>query len=119
MSLAYAAGGLYSTLDDLLKWDQALYGTEILSEASKQRTWAPNLGDYGYGWAISRRFGMTALEHGGLLSGFNTMIIRVPEKRLLAVVLANVNTSAFGHIAWDCWGLRLASQSRHLGSTYT
>ena len=50
---------------------------------------------------------MTALEHGGALSGFNTMIIRIPEKRLLAVVLANVNTVAFGHIASGLLGIAL------------
>ena len=107
MSLMYSAAGVYSTVDDLLKWDQALYGTRVLKEVSKQRTWSPNLGDYGYGWAISRRFGMTAVEHPGAISGFRTVIIRIPEKSLLAVVLANMETLAFGHIASGLLGIAL------------
>ena len=99
MSLPYAAGSLYSTVDDLLKWDQALYGTAVLSEASKQKMWTPNLADYGYGWMIAKRFGTTSLEHGGGINGFNTMIIRLPEKKLTAIVLANANTPATGAIA--------------------
>ncbi len=99
MSLPYAAGSLYSTVDDLLKWDQALYGTAVLSEASKRKMWTPNLGDYGYGWMIAKRFGTTALEHGGGINGFNTMLIRLPEKKLTAIVLANANTPATGPIA--------------------
>lgn len=50
MGLPYAAGALYSTVEDLFKWDQALYGTAVLSEASKERMFAPFLQDYGYGW---------------------------------------------------------------------
>ncbi len=99
MTLPYAAGSLYSTVDDLSKWDQALYGTAILSEASKQKMWMPNRNDYGYGWMIAQRYGTTALEHGGGINGFNTMIVRLPEKKLLAVVLSNVNTNATGPIA--------------------
>lgn len=99
MSLPYAAGSLYSSVGDLLKWDQALYGTKVLTAASKEKMWTPNLGDYGYGWMISKRFGLNAVEHGGGINGFNTMIIRIPEKKLLAVVLSNVNTGATGQIA--------------------
>jgi D-alanyl-D-alanine carboxypeptidase len=113
MSLAYAAGALYSTVDDLLKWDQALYGTEILREASKRKMWTQNPGDYGYGWAITKRF--------GFLPGFNAMIVRVPDKKLLAVVLANANTLAFGHIAAGLVGIALGEQietpKEHTGIT--
>ncbi len=99
MSLPYAAGSLYSTVDDLLKWDQALYGTAVLSAASKEKMWTPNLNDYGYGWVITKRFGERAVEHGGGINGFNTMIIRIPDKKLVAIVLANANTQATGPIA--------------------
>ncbi|HWD00387.1 MAG TPA: serine hydrolase domain-containing protein [Candidatus Sulfopaludibacter sp.] len=107
MSLPYAAGSLYSTVDDLLKWDQALYGTQVLSAASKEKMWTPNRSDYGYGWQITTRFGEHAVEHGGGINGFNTMIIRIPEKKLLAVTLANANTNATGPIAAGLLGLAL------------
>jgi D-alanyl-D-alanine carboxypeptidase len=99
MSLPYAAGSLYSTVDDLLKWDQALYSTQVLTEKSKNKMWTPNLNNYGYGWFIAKRYGEQAVEHGGGINGFNTMIIRIPDKKLLAVVLANVNTNTTGPLA--------------------
>jgi D-alanyl-D-alanine carboxypeptidase len=107
MSLPYSAGSLYSTVDDLLKWDQALYGTQVLSAASKEKMWTPNRSDYGYGWAITKRFDERAVEHGGGINGFNTMIIRIPEKKLVAIVLANANTQATGPIAAGLIGIAL------------
>ena len=107
MSLPYAAGSLYSTVDDLLKWDQALYGTRVLSEASEKKIWTPNLNDYGYGWFIARRFKEDTVEHGGGINGFNTMIIRVPAKKLLTVVLANANTQETGALAAGLLGIAL------------
>lgn len=99
MTLPYAAGSLYSTVDDLSKWDQALYGNQVLSEASKQKMWTPNRNNYGYGWIITKRFDATVMEHGGGINGFNTTIIRMPGKNLLSVVLANANTGATSAIA--------------------
>ena len=55
MTQPYAAGSLYSTVEDLYKWDQALYTEKVLSEASKQRMFTPGLSDYGYGWEIGTR----------------------------------------------------------------
>jgi CubicO group peptidase (beta-lactamase class C family) len=94
MSVPFAAAAMYSTVDDLLKWDQALYGDKILSEASKQKMWTPGLKNFGYGWMIEKRWGGTVLEHGGGINGYNSMIARMPEKKLLAVVLGNLGSSA-------------------------
>lgn len=110
MSLPYAAGSLYSTVDDLLKWDQALYGTAVLREESKQKMWTANKSDYGYGWMIVKRHGEQAFEHGGGINGFNTMIIRIPDKKLLAVALANANTPATGPIAAGLLGIALGKE---------
>lgn len=107
MSLPYAAGSLYSTVDDLAKWDRALDGDKIVSTASKDKMWTPNLSNYGYGWMITQRFGEPAQEHGGGINGFNTMIIRMPSKKLLAVVLSNVETPSTGVIAAGLLGLAL------------
>jgi CubicO group peptidase (beta-lactamase class C family) len=94
MSVPFAAAAMYSTVDDLLKWDQALYGDKILSEASKQKMWTPGLKNFGYGWMIEKRWGGTVLEHGGGINGYNGMIVRMPEKKLLAVVLGNLGSAA-------------------------
>jgi D-alanyl-D-alanine carboxypeptidase len=107
MSVPYAAGSLYSTVDDLLKWDRALDGDKVLTAASKDKMWTPNLNDYGYGWVIPTRFGERVMEHGGGINGFNTMIIRAPAKKLLVVALSNVETPATGEIATGLLALAL------------
>ncbi len=54
MSLPYAAGSLYSTVEDLFLWDQALYTDKLLTAQSKELMYKPFLDDYAYGWAISK-----------------------------------------------------------------
>ena len=95
MTTPYAAGALYSTVEDLLRWDQALYGDELLSEAGKAKMFEPFLGDYAYGWSVRKMpIGIdeterTVIGHGGGINGFNTLISRVVEDRHLVVLLNN------------------------------
>jgi CubicO group peptidase (beta-lactamase class C family) len=55
MGLPYAAGSLYSTVEDLYIWDQALYGENVLPSKAKDRMFTPGLGNYGFGWVIQKR----------------------------------------------------------------
>jgi len=95
MSLPYAAGSLYSTVEDLFIWDQALYGDKILPAGAKAKMFTPGLSAYGYGWIIRPQpIGPDKAErltigHGGGINGFNTIITRVPDDRHLVVLLNN------------------------------
>jgi CubicO group peptidase (beta-lactamase class C family) len=95
MGLPYAAGSLYSTVEDLYVWDQALYGENVLPAKAKERMFAPGLGNYGFGWVIQKRsIGVDKAErltigHGGGINGFNTQITRLPEDRHLVVLFNN------------------------------
>ncbi len=95
MSLPYAAGALYSTVEDLYLWDQALYTDKVLPRAAKERMFKPNLEKYGYGWGIDTRpigpgkADRQTIGHGGGINGFSTLISRVPEDRQLVVLLNN------------------------------
>jgi CubicO group peptidase (beta-lactamase class C family) len=60
MSVPHAAGGLYSTVDDLYRWDQALYTEQLIPKAALETMFTPHVtypppeeGGYGYGWGIS------------------------------------------------------------------
>lgn len=88
MGEPYAAGSLYSSVDDLLRWDQALYGEKVLSNASKQKMFTPGLSDYAYGLIIHKG-AVTTIEHGGGINGFNTAITRDIEPKRLYVLLNN------------------------------
>lgn len=89
MTQPYAAGSLYSTVDDLHRWDQALYGEKVLSTASKEKMFTPGLSNYGYGWVIRKANGVATIEHGGGINGFNTLLTRNPDSRRLIVLLNN------------------------------
>ncbi len=99
MALPFAAGAMYSTVEDLYKWDQALYGTELLSQESLDLFFKPYVdamgGKYAYGWFITERDidgdgeNEKVISHGGGINGFNTLISRVPENGQLIVLLNN------------------------------
>ena len=55
---------MYSTVDDLLRWDEAWRGNKILSEESKRRMMTPGLGNYGFGLVI-RPGAVTVVDNNG------------------------------------------------------
>lgn len=95
MSLPYAAGSLYSTVEDLYLWDQALYTDKLLSPQLKELLYKPGMSNYAYGWVVRKApLGaqgepVTIIEHGGGINGFNTVITRMPESKNLIVLLNN------------------------------
>jgi CubicO group peptidase (beta-lactamase class C family) len=105
MQQPYAAGALYSTVEDLLKWDQALYGTTLLPEAAKTIMWTPFRNNYAYGWTIAEpspaTFGHRRIAHSGGINGFSSVIIRVPDTNVTAIVLSNNETVNAGAVGRD------------------
>ncbi len=89
MSLPYAAGSLYSTVDDLYKWDRALYTDKILSKASRDLMWTPVKRNYGYGWMLGPMANHKQIGHGGGIPGFTTYIARFPDDNAAVIVLSN------------------------------
>jgi CubicO group peptidase (beta-lactamase class C family) len=109
MSLPYAAGSLYSTVEDLYLWDQALYTDKVLPAAMRELMYTPGLQDYAYGW-VARKvpFGPGGAEvaevgHGGGINGFNTLILRQPETKNLVVLLNNTGGAPLDAIARNVW----------------
>ena len=94
MSVPWAAGSLYSTTGDLLRWEHALFSGKVLNDTSFKAMTTPGLGDYGLGIAIMKHDGVTVVEHGGGIEGFNTYLSYVPERKIAIIVLSNVNGSA-------------------------
>ncbi|TQF15044.1 serine hydrolase [Myxococcus llanfairpwllgwyngyllgogerychwyrndrobwllllantysiliogogogochensis] len=96
MGLPYAAGSMYSTVEDLYLWDRALYGDKVLPAALKQKMFTPGLDDYGFGWNVAPtqlddgKTKVATTSHGGGINGFSSFLIRVPEKKEVVIVLSNV-----------------------------
>ncbi len=84
-------GGVYSNIEDLARWDAALYDSRLLSEATRRAafTGATATDDpavrYGFGWRIT---GAT-VWHSGETVGFRNVIVRWPQRHFTVVVLTN------------------------------
>jgi CubicO group peptidase (beta-lactamase class C family) len=105
MSLPYAAGSLYSTVEDLYLWDQALYTDKLISAKSKELIFKPFLDNYAYGWSVAKaKVGNTeetvsSIGHGGGINGFNTLIQRLVDDRHLIVLLNNTGGTKLGEMS--------------------
>lgn len=86
-------GGIYSSIDDLARWDAALYDDRLLPQSVWREAFAPNTASdnpnvrYGFGWRITGE----TLWHSGETIGFRNVIIRHPQRRLTVVLLSNRN----------------------------
>lgn len=100
-----AAAALYSSAEDLYRWDQALYTEGLIPRASLERMFTPYVkvptvegnkamyGYYGYGWLIKQEEGQMQVWHAGGNPGGSTMIARYPEDRITIIVLCNSASS--------------------------
>ena len=94
MTVPWAAGSLYSTTGDLLKWERGLFDGKVVSAGSLKRMTTPGKGNYGLGLFIEDNKGTRVISHGGGIEGFNTYLAYAPEKQIAVVVLGNVNGAA-------------------------
>lgn len=86
-------GGIYSSIDDLARWDAALYDGRLLRAESLRAAFTPATRtddldiEYGFGWRITGE----SLWHSGETVGFRNVIVRYPQRKLTVVVLTNRN----------------------------
>jgi CubicO group peptidase (beta-lactamase class C family) len=121
MSVPYAAGDIYSTVEDLYRWNEALAeDRKLLSAESRKQMFteyaeATHEGQhYGYGVVISRlKFGRLLYYHGGGVEGFSSSIQRYPNDRVCIVVLSNFDSykpwELGDHIASDLFNQSLSA----------
>lgn len=83
------AGGLYSTADDLLLWDQALYDPRRLKLTDLSVMFADYGHGFGFGYVVGREGGHRVWWHNGHVGGFGAMLARYPDDRLTIIVLSN------------------------------
>jgi CubicO group peptidase (beta-lactamase class C family) len=93
MTVPYAAGSLYSTIDDLLVWDQALYAAKPVKQASLDAMFTDHGDGYGYGYVIANQDGRRVWWHNGGINGFHTYLARYPDQHVTVAVLANLESA--------------------------
>jgi len=99
MSIPFAAGALYSTTQDLLKWEIALFAGKVVSAASLTKMTTPFMRNYAFGLMVEQRGGHKIIWHNGGIDGFSTELHYWPDQRITVVVLANEESSARTDIA--------------------
>jgi CubicO group peptidase (beta-lactamase class C family) len=82
-------GGIYSSVEDLFKWDQLLYENGLISAELREQSWTPGLEIYGFGFRIDEYNGHKRYHHSGSSSGFRNFMQQFPVDRLTIIVLTN------------------------------
>jgi CubicO group peptidase (beta-lactamase class C family) len=94
-SIQYAAAGLYSTVGDLLLWDQALYTDKLVPASLVAEMFTPFVPipasslSGGYGWYIGKQFDHPWMYYAGGANGFLSALHRFPDSHMFIVMLAN------------------------------
>lgn len=107
MPNALGAGQMYSTVEDMVKWDQALYTNKILSEESKDKMFTPYLSNYGYGWGISIDTIKGTNEitkitsHSGGINGFITLFVRLLDKKQMIALFNNTGDAPLNEMVHE------------------
>ena len=117
MSSVFSAGAMYSTVEDLFLWDQALYTETLLPQAyldmafSKQVADPDYGGHYGYGWALNKKpVGNTAttieaIWHDGVIDGFCASFTRIPSSKSAIILLNNTRRAYLNSITTAVTGI--------------
>lgn len=100
MSVPHAAGALYSTTADMLKWERALFAGKVISKASVDRMITPFKNDYALGLTSALdKSGRRVISHGGGIDGFNTFMAYYPASKTTVIVLSNINGTVPGTLS--------------------
>jgi CubicO group peptidase (beta-lactamase class C family) len=99
-------GGLYSAIEDMMRWaanfDEGKVGTEALARMVKPgalRNGTPLVNGYGMGLVSGSYRGAVMVSHSGSLAGYRTHFLRLPEKQFSVVCLCNAADAVPGRLA--------------------
>ncbi len=95
MTQPYAAGSLFSSVDDLALWSDAIFAGRVLKKEWLERAFTPfrlaggESSGYGCGWFISDLRGHHTIEHGGGINGFSSYALALPDDQVYVAILTN------------------------------
>lgn len=98
-------GGVYSSVDEMYRWDQSLYTDELLLPPARRQLFTDNtLADgrkigYGFGWFLDSYRGLPRQSHIGTTRGFRTMIARFPTMHATIIILTNRSAPSPGALS--------------------
>lgn len=93
MTIPYSAGSMYSTIEDMYKWDRILYTDKLLGKEYREKMFTPVMNNYGYGWQIIEHpvgeKKLKVVTHSGGIFGFNSLETRLVDENKFIMVLNN------------------------------
>ena len=99
----YAAGAMYSTANDLLKFSNTLFDNKILKPETLALMLKPELDDYGYGvWVYKMKIGNdrpTIVKRPGAIMGAQSMLFHVLDQKVTIVILGNTDAVSLDDFA--------------------
>lgn len=119
-SVPFSSGSLMSTLDDMLKWQNALNQHLLLNDENTQKAFTNyklNNGEeimYGYGWHLKNINGVATREHGGSIFGFKTMGVYIPDEDIYVLGLSNCDCDSPTKITQDIAKLVLETLAKNM-----
>ncbi len=93
-SVSFAAAGIYATVDDLYRFDRALYGNKLLRPDTRATMLQPHSAAYGFGWNVERWTlpdGRTlpVVSHTGSVPGYQSYYLRSEPSQDCVIILDN------------------------------
>ncbi len=91
------SGSIYTTVGDMALYDEAWYGSELVTQETLQNAFQPALlkngshEPYGFGWELEKRNGESYVAHAGAWLGFESDYVRFPERHFSVIVMLNRN----------------------------
>ncbi|MBT8397905.1 MAG: beta-lactamase family protein [Gemmatimonadetes bacterium] len=107
MPILTGGGNLYSTVQDLARWDRALTERALVSERAYEAMYRPERGGYAYGWRVQQIEGREVLSHSGGVPGFQAVNFRIPAEEIDVVILSNVTPGRWGSVVPELFGILL------------
>ena len=119
-NIAFSAGAIISTVEDIAKWDAALNTEKLLKKSILEQMWTPaktNNGalasfDYGFGWFTDSYHGRRIVQHSGGTPGFSSSIYRFTNDKLTIIILSNHSDRFLDQMAIDIAGMYVPKLKR-------
>jgi len=90
---AFSAGAMYSTVEDMILWDEALYTEKLVSKKTMDEIFTPYKYNYGYGWMIDENLNRKRVRHSGGGNGYSHQFHRYLEDKISILILSNYGFS--------------------------
>lgn len=100
----YAAGAMYSTVDDIAKFSNGLFGRRLLKQETLNQMFTSGLGEYGFGVWVHKDYEInhkmfTIIKRPGLIMGAQAMLFHILEHGSTIIILSNTGTVSLDEFA--------------------